>query len=110
MWLSTKNISTDWPSKKLDYKMIGSFKVIKKKCILLELQLPQTIKIHNVFHPNFLQKASTDPLIGQINEPVPPVIMNNKEEWKFEDIFNARSFWRKIQYWVKWVGWDEDRK
>ncbi len=38
------------------------------------------MKIHNVFHPNLLQKTSTDPLIGQVNEPVPPVIINNEEE------------------------------
>lgn len=39
IWLSTKNINTDQPSKKLDHKMICSFEVIKKKDILLELQL-----------------------------------------------------------------------
>ena len=52
IWLSTKNISTDLPSKKLNHKMIGSFEVIGKKRILLELKLPQAMKIHNVFHPN----------------------------------------------------------
>ena len=54
VWLSTKNISTDRPSKKLDHKMIGPFEVIGKKGISLELQLPQAMKIHNVFHPNLL--------------------------------------------------------
>ena len=34
--------------------MIGSFDVIGKKDILLKLQLPQVIKIHNVFHPNLI--------------------------------------------------------
>ena len=54
VWLSIKNISTDRPSKKLDHKMIGPFDVIGKKSISLELQLPQAMKIHNVFHPNLL--------------------------------------------------------
>ena len=54
VWLSTKNISTDQSSKKLDHKMIDPFDVIGKKSILLELQLPQAMKIHNVFHPNLL--------------------------------------------------------
>ena len=35
--LSTKNINTDRPSKKLDHKMIGPFEVIGKKSISLEL-------------------------------------------------------------------------
>ena len=37
VWLFTKNINTDQSSKKLNHKMIGSFKVIKKKNILLKL-------------------------------------------------------------------------
>ena len=90
--------------------MISPFEVIGKKDISLELQLSQAMKIHNVFHPNLLQKALTDPLIGQVNEPVPPVIINNEEEWEDEDIFNARSLQGKIQYQVKWTGWDEDRE
>lgn len=53
VWLSTKNISTKHPSKKLDHKIIGLFEVIGKKNISLELKLSQAIKIHNVFHPNF---------------------------------------------------------
>ena len=64
MWLSTKNISIDQLFKKLDYKMIDLFEVIGKKSISLELQLPQAIKIHNVFQPNLLQKAPTEPLTG----------------------------------------------
>ena len=96
MWLSTKNISTDRPSKKLDHKIIGPFEVIGKKNILLELQLSQAMKIHNVFHLNFLWKASTNPLKGQVNKPVPPVIINNEEEGEVKDIFDIRSLWGKI--------------
>ena len=54
VWLSIKNISTDQLSQKLDHKMIGPFEVIGKKGILLELQLPQAMQIHNVFYPNLL--------------------------------------------------------
>ena len=71
--------------------MIDPFDVIGKKGISLELQLPLAIKIHNVFHPNLLQKASTDPLTGQVNEPAPPVIIDNEDEWELEDILDARS-------------------
>ena len=91
MWLSTENISTDQPSKKLDHKIIGSFEVIKKKNISLKWQLPQAIKIHNVFDLNFFRKALTDLLIGQVDESALLMIINNKEDWKVEDIFDARN-------------------
>ncbi len=90
--------------------MIGPFDVIGKKEISLELQLPQAMKIHNDIHPNLLRKTSTDPLTGQVNELAPPVIIDNEEEQKVEDILDARSHRGKIQYRVKWTGWDEDRE
>ena len=80
IWLSIKNISIDQPLKKLDYKMIDPFKVIKKKDILLKLQLPQVMKIYNVFHLNFFQKASTDLLTGQINKLALSMIINDEEK------------------------------
>ena len=98
VWLSIKNITTDQPSKKLDHKMLSSFEVIGNKRVSVKLQLPQSMKIHNVFHPNLLQKALTDPLPNQVNEPPPPVIINNKEEWEVENILDARSHQGKLQY------------
>ena len=80
MWLFTQNINTKHPFKTLDYKMIALFKVIRKKNILLKLQIPQALKIHNNFHLNLLQKTSIDLLIGQINELTLPVGINNKDK------------------------------
>ena len=110
VWLSIRNITMDQLSKKLDHKMLGPFKVIRNKGVLVELQPPQSMKIHNVFHPNLLQKASTDLLTNEVNEAPPPVIINNEEEWEVEDILDAKSHRGKLQYQVKWVGWDEDRE
>ena len=101
VWLSTRNITTDRPSKKVDHKILGLFEVIKNKGVFVELQLPQSIKIHNVFHPNFLQKPLTNSLTNHVNEPLPPVIINNEEKWEVEDILDARSYRGKFQYRVK---------
>ena len=98
VWLSTRNINTDRPFKKLDHKMLGLFKVIRNKGVSIELQLPQSIKIHNVFHSNLLQKASTDPLTNQVNKLPPPVIINNEEKWEVEDILDAKGHRGKLQY------------
>ncbi len=81
--------------------MLSPFEVIRNKGVSVELQLPQSMKIHNVFYPNLLQKASTDPLTNQVNEPSPPVIINNEEELEVVNIFDAKSHWGKRQYRVK---------
>lgn len=60
--------------------MIGSFEVIKKKDISLTLELLQIMKIHDVFYLNLFQKATTNPLTGQVNKLALPVIINNEEE------------------------------
>ena len=39
VWLSIKNITTDRPSKKLNYKMLGFFNIIENKKVSVELQL-----------------------------------------------------------------------
>ena len=80
VWLSTKNIKTKRPSKKLDHKMIGPYKVTELVGSSYQLMLPYTMKIHDVFHPNLLRKAATDPLPSQQNSPLPPTVINNKEE------------------------------
>ena len=78
VWLSTRNIITDQPYKKLDHKMLGPFEVIGNKGVSVELQLLQSMKIHNVFHPNLLRKVSTDRLTNQVKELMPLVIINNE--------------------------------
>ena len=90
--------------------MLSLFEITGNKDVSVELQLPQSMKIHNVFYPNLLQKASTDPLTNQVNEPPPLFIINNEEEWELEDNLDARSYRGKLQYWVKWVSWEENRE
>jgi len=38
------------------------------------------MKIHNVFSPDQLQKATNNPLPGQINLPQPPIVINKDQE------------------------------
>ena len=54
VFLLTKNIRTERPSKKLDDKNIGPFKIKKLVGLSYQLELPHTIKIYDVFHSNLL--------------------------------------------------------
>ena len=90
VWLSTRNIKTNKPSKKLDHKMIGPYKVKKLVESSYQLELPYTMKIHNIFHPNLLQKAANDPLPGWRNSPLSPIVVDNKEKWEVDNILDAK--------------------
>ncbi len=91
VWLSTANIRTDRPSKKLDHKWIGPFTILEAKGSAYKLDLPATIKIYNVFHASLLTLDPNDPLPGQEFEEPPPVVVDNEQEWEVEDIINVRK-------------------
>ena len=71
VWLSTKNIHRERPSKKLDRKRIGPYKVTKLVGSLYWLDLPASMRIHDVFHSSLLRPAAEDLLSGQHNDPRP---------------------------------------
>ena len=75
------------------------------------MDLPTSIKIYDVFYPSLLRKASEHPLSSQHNASASPVIVDHKEEWKIDDILDARKkrgrkvgrkmVGKKVQYCVK---------
>ena len=98
VFLSSRNITTDRPSKKIEDKMLGPFPIVKKVGTSYELELPQTMKVHNVFHSNLLRKDPGDPLPGQIQEPPGPIVTADGEEWDLADILNSRWHYGRLQY------------
>src|ERR1700759_2843116 len=51
VWFIPRNVKTTRPSKQLDYKKMGPFKIIKKVgTSSYKLDLTTSVRIHNTFH------------------------------------------------------------
>ena len=72
-----------------------------------KLQFPAAVKYHPVQHVSLLDPFDDDPLPGQHNPPPPPVIVDDHEEWHVEEVMDSRIYRRRLQYLVKWVGYDQ---
>lgn len=73
VWLSTKNLQTQRPSKKLDWKQIGPYEVRRVVSpYAYELALPTSMKVHPVFHVSLLSPATGNPVPGQVQTLPPP--------------------------------------
>ena len=80
VWLNRRNIKTARPSDKLNDKNLGPFPIINKRGQAYELELPDTMHIHPVFHSWLLRKDERNPLEGQQNDPPRPIILDEEPE------------------------------
>lgn len=109
--LDARNIKTKRPSKKLDKKLLGPFKISKVVSpTAVKLELPERWKIHPTFHVSLIEPFRTgsqpipDPI--QVLEQVGDVY---PEEFVVEEIMNSRTKKRIVEYLVKWDGYPEEK-
>jgi len=108
VWLLRRHVKTSCPSTKLDFKRLGKFRILQKvSSHAYKLDLPASMKIHPVFHVSLLEPTTTDPLPGQIQPPLPPVIVDNEPEWEVDEIVDSRLRGRTLEYLARWIGFDE---
>ena len=86
--------------------MVGPYKILEKVKHSYRLNLPQSIKVHLVFSPNKLRKASNDPLLGQHNDPPLPIQVNGEDEWEVDEILASKTIWGSLYYRASWKGYD----
>lgn len=103
VWLSTKNIRTWRPSKKLDKRYDGPFEIIKpvgKQAYRLRFTgTYANSRIHPVFHVSLLKEYHE----REGEKPTRPdaELVDDAEEWEVEEIVGDRRYQGKNQFLVK---------
>ena len=112
VFVDARHIKTTRPTKKLDWKNLGPFRITKVvSSHAYRLELPPSLKIHDVLPTSRLRLAPKpdDALPGQRIEPPPPVVVEGDDEYLVERIedsrFNRRR--RRFEYLVRWTGYHE---
>ena len=106
VWLEGRNLSIAG-NRKLSPKRYRPLTVTQMiSPVAACLDLPQSMKIHNVFHTDLLLPYKETEQYGTPFTRPPPII-DNEEEYKIENILDARHHGRgrKLQYLVHWKGY-----
>jgi Chromo (CHRromatin Organisation MOdifier) domain len=110
--LSMRNINNpidrNRPTKKLTHRFAGPYTIERAiSTTAYKLDLPNTMKIHPVFHISLLKPYRPSP--QDFERPIPPpaimVPETDHEEFEVEAILDKRILRRKPQYLIKWVGY-----
>src|ERR1700761_5004681 len=92
VWFIPRNVKTTRPSKKLDAKKMGPFKIIKKVWTSsYKLDLPTSMRIHNTFHISLLELYEDNKFPSQIQTPPPPIEIDGEPEYELEEIIDSGS-------------------
>ena len=98
VYLSTKNLPTGRPSKKLDAVRIGPFEVKKRiKEVNYELRLPRNMRIRPVFHVSLLEPAPADAPLETDIEMEP-----DQKNYEVDQLLDVRKFGNQWRYLIRW--------
>lgn len=111
--LSTKNLNDPEQKNKVN-KMknpfCGPFEILQEiSPVVYKLKLPNTMKIHPVFHVSQFKKYN-EPARERINKeitPTLPVAVDIQQEYKIEKILQRKKVGRGYKYLIKWKGYPE---
>ena len=108
VWLDVRNLKIRTPFRKLSPWRYRPFKVLQRiSPVAYRIELPQTMKIHNVFHVDLLIPHRQTEAYGETYRQPPPELIDGEEEYEIEEIIDQRTDKRrqKKQYLVSWVGY-----
>lgn len=107
VYLNTVHLKRQRPTAKLDHVRAGPYPITRViSPIVMELQLPVNSRIDRQFHVSLLTPASPNPYPEQQEEQPPPIDVENNR-YELERILDSRYRWNRLEYLVKWRGYNE---
>src|SRR5437667_1473928 len=110
VYLSTRNLKTKRPAKKLDWKFTERL-TIKRKIspYAYELELPPGMNVHPTFHVSLLRPSKDDPIGRQVPPPQPTIVENEESPYFVDSIddmkWNTKS--ARFELLIKWEGYEQ---
>lgn len=108
VFLEKRNIKSTRPCAKLNNKKYGPFRVTKLVRSSYRLELPTSMKIHNIFHSDLLTAAPTNRLPGQVLPSPDRIVIDSQDDYSLEDILASKLVGNRLKYRYKWEGIDEN--
>ena len=106
VWLDARNLKIRTPSRKLSPRRYEPFKVLQKiSLVTYHIELPQMMKIHNVFHVDLLISHHQTEAYGETYCQPPPELIDGEEKYEIKEIIDqcTDKQRQKKQYLVSWV-------
>jgi hypothetical protein len=99
------------PSKKLQPRFLGPYTITHiVSPVAYKLELPDTLRVHPVFHVSVLRPYMSPTSYPDRPAPVPPplpVSVDDHVEYEVERILDSRRRRNATEYLVKWVGYPD---
>jgi len=102
VYLLRKNIKTKRPSNKLDHTKLGPYKIQRKLGpVTYELKVPESMKIHKVFHISLLEPApdNAQPNYVELDEET------QEPRYEVDNVLQHETVNGKLRYLVHWKGY-----
>ena len=110
VWLDASDIKTTRPSQKLAHRQLGPYAIERRVGKdSYRLKLPFSMRrLHPVFSIVKLTPYEEDQIPGRRSKPPPPpILVDGEEQYEVERILDSRMRYRRLEYLVKWQGYDD---
>ena len=107
VWLDAGHIWTTRPRRKFDWKPSGPYTVVRRISLYVyELELPSSIRVHQIQPVSHLDTVVNDPLNRPCVNLAPPVAVEAQEEYQVSSGDHSQMNRSQLRYHIRWTGYD----